>query len=127
MTADNLRSIEPIFPVRDISIAVAHYRALGFDVEVFDGPDAYAFAGRGPVRFHLQQVTEPPKLKPKKNMFSVYLYCDDADALHAEWSASGAGGTDIAPQDTTYGLREGAHHDEDANLIRFGSPLADDS
>lgn len=119
-----LQRLAPIFPVRDITTAVDHYRALGFELDVFDGPAAYAFGKRDSVEFHLQQVTGRPKLQPKRNMFSTYLYCDDADALYAEWSASGAGGTDIKPTDTGYGLREGAHLDDDANLIRFGSPLS---
>ena len=118
-----LQRLEPIFPVRDVTAAAAHYRALGFEVEAYEGPDHYAFASRDGVRFHLQQVTGRPRLRPRRNMFSTYLYCADADALYAEWSGSGAGGTDIAPSDTSYGLREGAHLDDDANLIRYGSPL----
>lgn len=93
----HLESMVPIFPVRDIDTAVDHYRHLGFDVRTFEGDAPYAFAERDDVRFHLQQVTGHPRLKPKRNMFSVYLYCDDAAALHAEWVASGAGGTDHAP------------------------------
>ncbi|MEM7091867.1 MAG: VOC family protein [Actinomycetota bacterium] len=119
-----LTSIEPIFPVRDIVTAIEHYRALGFEVDAYAGDAPYAYAERDGVRFHLQQVGGRPGLKPKRNMFSVYLYCDDADALHAEWVASGAGGKDHPPSDTDYGLREGAHLDEDANLIRYGSPLS---
>ena len=121
-----LERLEPIFPVRDIATAVAHYRALGFEVEQYAGGAPYAFAARDGARFHLQQVEGRPALKPRRNMFSTYLYCDDADALHAEWSASGAGGTDIAPTDTDYGLREGAHLDDDANLIRYGSPISEE-
>ncbi len=114
--------IQPIFPVSNMATSVAHYRALGFDVESHHGPEAYAFATRGHIRLHLAEVYRP-KLKPKRNMSAAYVYLDDADALYAEWSASGAGGTDIAPTDTDYGLREGAHLDDDANLIRYGSPL----
>lgn len=119
-----LTSMVPIFPVRDIDVAVEHYRCLGFEIERFDGAP-YAFASRDDVRFHLQQVQGYPPLKPKRNAFSVYLYCDDAAALHAEWSTSGAGGTDHPPSDSGYGLFEGAHLDADANLIRYGSALPD--
>lgn len=119
----HLEQLVPIFPVSDIAVALRHYRALGFEIEAYEGPDAYGFASRDGVRFHLQQVMGRPKLNPKRNMFSTYLYCDDADALYAEWSTCGAGGTNVAPTDTSYGLREGAHLDDDANLIRYGSPL----
>jgi hypothetical protein len=43
--------------------------------------------------------------------------------LYAEWSGAGIDGHFHEPRDTTYGLREGACLDRDANLIRFGSPL----
>lgn len=112
----------PIFPVRDLGGAVEHYRALGFTVETYVGAP-YAFARWGEVEFHLSEVGRPA-LKPKKNMSAAYLYVTDADALYAVWSAAAAGGTDIAPSDTDYGLREGAHLDDDANLIRYGSQLA---
>lgn len=110
-----------IFPVRDISKSVEHYRSLGFEVEEFDG-FPYAYVRRDSVEIHLTEVGRPA-LKPKKNMSALFLYVDDADTLFAEWSQSGAGGHDTRPTDTSYGLREGAHHDDDGNLIRYGSPL----
>jgi len=118
----SLTEIIPIFPVRDMGISVEHYRKLGFDVEQYDGGESYAYCRRGSIEIHLAEVTRPA-LKPKKNMSAAYLRVDDADALFAEWSQSGAGGHDTEPTDTSYGLREGAHHDDDANLIRYGSPL----
>lgn len=118
----SLTEIIPIFPVRDLAGSVEHYRKLGFEVEEYQAVP-YAYCRRGAIEIHLAEVTRPP-LKPKKNMSAAYLRVDDADALFAEWSQSGAGGHDTAPVDTDYGLREGAHHDDDANLIRYGSPLA---
>jgi uncharacterized glyoxalase superfamily protein PhnB len=53
----------------------------------------------------------------------VYLYVDDAEALDAEWDGARVEGRLIAPTDTEYGLREGAHVDPDGNLLRFGSPI----
>jgi hypothetical protein len=38
--------ISPVFPVRDIDLAVGHCRKLGFAVRRYEGPDAYAFAER---------------------------------------------------------------------------------
>ncbi len=113
--------IAPVFPVRDLQVAVDHYRRLGFQVREYEGPDAYAFAERGGIQIHLAQVDG---LKPRKNMSAVYLYVDDADALYEEWSAAGVDGRLVEPKDTSYGLREGACLDRDANLIRFGSGIA---
>jgi catechol 2,3-dioxygenase-like lactoylglutathione lyase family enzyme len=112
--------VSPVFPVRDIDQAVEHYRKLGFSVRHYEGADAYAFAERDGVEFHLAQVNG---LKPKRNMSAVYLYVDDADALYREWSAAGLDGRLVEPRDTSYGLREGACLDRDANLIRFGSGI----
>ncbi|GLZ78837.1 hypothetical protein Afil01_36440 [Actinorhabdospora filicis] len=113
-------SAAPVLPVRDIDAAGAHYRALGFAVTAYDGEAAYAFAERDGVHLHFSQVAA---LDPATSLVSVYLYVDDADALHAGWTATGLPGRFVAPTDTDYGLREGAHVDPDGNLLRYGSPL----
>lgn len=112
--------LSPVFPVRDIDQAVEHYRKLGFTVRLYEGPDAYAFAERDGIEFHLAQVDG---LKPNRNMSAVYLCVDDADALYEEWSRAGIEGRLVEPSDTSYGLREGACLDRDGNLIRFGSGI----
>lgn len=112
--------IAPVFPVRDLATAMAHYEKLGFAVRRYEGPDAYAFAERDGIEVHLAEVRD---LKPRKNSSAVYLYVDDADALYAEWSKAGIDGRIVEPTDTSYGLREGACLDRDANLIRFGSDI----
>jgi hypothetical protein len=113
--------LSPVFPVRDIELAVEHYRKLGFAVRLYEGPDRYAFAERDGIELHLTQVDD---LKPRRNMSAVYLYVDDADALYREWSRARIDGRLVEPSDTSYGLREGACLDRDANLIRFGSGIA---
>ncbi|GIG63804.1 VOC family protein [Phytomonospora endophytica] len=114
------RSVSPVLPVGDITAAIGHYRTLGFAVTAYEGAEPYAFARRGDVELHLAQVDE---IEPSRSLVSVYLYIDDADALAAEWAAAGADGRFVAPVDTPYGLREGAHVDTDGNLLRYGSPL----
>lgn len=111
--------VAPVLPVRRLDAACEHYRRLGFDVTTYEG-GGYGYAARGPVQLHLSQV---PRIDPATSLVSVYLYVDDADALHTEWAASGAAGRMVAPVDTDYGLREGAHVDLDGNLLRFGSRL----
>ncbi len=117
MTFDRL---SPVFPVRDIDLAVEHYKKLGFTVRLYDGPDAYAFAERDSIEIHLVQVND---LKPRRNMSAAYLYVDDANALHEEWRLADIDGRLVEPSDTSYGLREGACLDRDANLLRFGSEI----
>lgn len=118
-TVDDIASIAPVFDVASVDAAVAHYRALGFEVTRHQGDAPYAFARRGSAWVHL---SEDPASEPGHGS-AAYLYVDDADALHAEWSASGAGGRFVTPVDTDYGLREGAHVDPDGNLLRYGSWL----
>jgi hypothetical protein len=39
-------SFSPVFPVRDLRRALAHYASLGFAVEPYADGDGYGFAGR---------------------------------------------------------------------------------
>lgn len=112
--------IAPIFVVADIDAAAEHYSALGFEVEHYGGDAAYGFARRGAVEIHLAGHAG---VDPLTTTSAAYLYVDSADALHAEWRASGQPGRFHEPEDTEYGLREGAHVDPWGNLIRYGSPL----
>jgi SnoaL-like domain len=116
-----VRSAAPILPVRELASALEHYRQLGFLVRAYEG-GGYGFIERAGVELHLAELED---LDPRTNVSAVYLYVDDADALHAEWRASGVAGEFFDPVDAEYGLREGAHADPDGNLIRFGSPLDD--
>lgn len=112
-----LNEAAPVLPVRDLTVAVRHYRDLGFEVKPYEGGE-YAFARRDGVQLHLCVVKD---LDPKHNSSSVYLYVEDAQGLYEEWQR--CAGRLIPVSDTPYGLREGSHIDEDGNLLRFGSPL----
>jgi hypothetical protein len=52
----------------------------------------------------------------------AYLYVDDADALHGEWSS--VEGRRHRPEDTPTGFTK-AYVDPDGNLLRYGSPHLD--
>jgi hypothetical protein len=116
-----LRHAIPILATTEITRALGHYRALGFDAEGWEG-GGYGFLQRDGVELHLGEVDT---LEPTTNTVSVYLFVADADQLHTEWAAASVDGRLDAPTDTDYGLREGRHIDPDGNVIRFGSPLAD--
>jgi hypothetical protein len=118
--ARQLRQFSPIFPVRDMTAALAHYAALGFDAFPDQGGDGYGFADRDGIGLHL---AADPGHDPAHNHASAYLYVRDADALYAEWSRPGIGGQTLPVGPTPYRLREGTHIDPDGNLIRFGSPV----
>ncbi len=119
--ARQFRQFSPIFPVRDLAAALAHYSALGFDTAAYAGGSYYGFADREGIGLHL---AADPSHDPARYTASTYLYVRDADALYEEWSRPGIGGHTHPVGPTPYGLREASHTDPDGNLIRFGSPEA---
>jgi DNA-binding MarR family transcriptional regulator len=110
----------PVFPVRDLARALAHYASLGFQVSAYQDGDEYGFAERDGASLHLSHQAD---LDPAVRASAAYLYVADADALAQEWAQPRVGGHTRPPRDTPYRLREGAHVDPDNNLIRFGSPM----
>ena len=115
-----LERVAPVLPVSDVPAAVEHYGRLGFDVTPYGADAEYAFARRGNVEVHLALV---PAVDPSTTTSAVYLWVSDADELAREWRDVDAGRL-VEPEDTDYGLREGAHIDPDGNLLRFSSPMA---
>jgi DNA-binding MarR family transcriptional regulator len=118
-----LRRFEPIFPVRNLDEALAHYRSLGFSTTAYEEGDFYGFANRDGVGLHLELRHDHDHDHEAHGPGSAYLYVRDADALFEEWSKPGIAGHTRAVETTPYELREGSHVDPDGNLIRFGSPI----
>ena len=112
-----IRSLAPVLSTSDVAHWLEHYRALGFVVEAHD--EAYGFASLGPIELH---VSLNPDHDPLTTGAAVFVHVDDADALFRLWSAV-PGGRDVAPVETDYGIREGAHIDPDGNLLRYGSNI----
>ena len=106
--------IAPIFAVRDLDTAMAHYQWLGFTVRAYPG-GGYGFAARDGIEIHLGVVPGGDRCTS-----SAYLFVDNADGLAAAWLSAGA--EVHPPQDTEWGQHEGAVVDPDGNVIRFGSP-----
>jgi DNA-binding MarR family transcriptional regulator/catechol 2,3-dioxygenase-like lactoylglutathione lyase family enzyme len=113
-----LRRLCPVFPVRDLGAALAHYASLGFETVTHDGGGQYGFATRDGVQLHLATVSGTDE-----HPADAYLFVRDADALHEEWSRPGLAGHTYPVYPTAYKLREGSHVDPDGNVIRFGSPM----
>ena len=109
------QKFSPIFPVSDLTAALAHYAALGFKTFAYEAGGDYGFANRERLSLHLT-------LDPGHEPGSAYLDVRDADALYEEWTKPGVGGLTNPVGAMPYGLREGSHVDPDGNLIRFGSP-----
>jgi Ser/Thr protein kinase RdoA (MazF antagonist) len=117
------KSFSPVFPVRDLRRALAHYASLGFAVQPYADGDGYGFAERDGVSLHLSLDEGHGPGADHEHVGTAYLYVEDADALYDEWARPGTGGSTGRVGDTPYQLREGSHVDQDGNLIRFGSPM----
>jgi uncharacterized glyoxalase superfamily protein PhnB len=112
---DSFRRIAPIFAVRNLDAAMAHYERLGFTARAYSG-GGYGFATRDGIEIHLGVVPVEDQ-----RVSAAYLFVDDADRLASEWRAAGV--NVHAPQDTDWGQHEGAVVDPDGNVIRFGSAM----
>lgn len=113
-------SAAPVIPVADLKRALRRYRMLGFSVRAYDGPVEYGYVERDGVQLHLSEA----RGHDRHNGAEVYLFVSDADAVFADWSASGVKGRFIEPHDTDYGLREFAFVDRDGTAHRVGSALS---
>lgn len=113
--------VAPVVPVRDLDAALDRYRRLGFAAHAYEGPDRYGFVERGSVSIHLSEWSDHD---PHRTGAVVYLYVGDADAVYAEWTASGVEGRFVEPTDRPYELREFAYVDPDGTAHRVGSPTA---
>jgi DNA-binding MarR family transcriptional regulator len=117
-----LTRFSPIFPVRDLVPALAHYASLGFTTFAYEGGSDYGFANRDGVSLHLVADHDHDHDRHEHGA-AAYLYVSDADALYEQWTRPGIAGHTHRVTSTPYGLREGSHLDPDGNLIRFGSPM----
>src|ERR1700674_4642255 len=96
-----LKRVAPIFAVRDLDAAMAHYQRLGFATRAYEG-GGYGFATRDGVEIHLGLV---PEGDARRIRSTAYIWVDDADELGQAWLLAGA---DVRlPEDTEWGQHEG--------------------
>lgn len=117
-----------ILLVRDV-IASAHYfrDRLGFTFDrIWGDPPGFVILQRDNCRLMLQQAPAGHVIVPHwrvvSNMWNVYFWVDDADALFAEFKRRGAK-IDYEIGNKPYGIREFGVQDLDGHDIAFGSPL----
>ena len=101
----SLRTIWPLICVTDMERSLAFYRdGLGFEIVAsWEGPHGIAWCRlkRGPVSLMIQiaEGEVPPPVEGQAA--ELYILCDDARALHAEFVARGI----QASEPQTHGLR----------------------
>ena len=104
------------FHVSDVEASLAFYTAvLGFS-ERFRFGD-YAGLEYGEVQIHLSGPASTNKRQVGQG--SIYVFCDDVDAYHAEITGKGAV-PQAPPKDYEYGMRDFVMEDPDGNLLGFG-------
>lgn len=129
----------PILPVASIERSAAFYRAIGFEVEVYDS--TYAFIRAGDVSI---DITATDDFDPFVMAGMAYVVVGDADAaraailanialpgyddldhdaLRSRWSAGGSLARISAIEDKPWGMREFALADPDNNLLRIGTSI----
>ena len=111
--------------VADVGDAAYYYsERLGFEVRRYvANPTHYAYASRDDCHLHFACFKDarprPNSEAAPPDMFDVYVYVDDVQALHEELVGRGA---EIlhAPTEMAYGTREFRVRDPDGYILAFG-------
>jgi catechol 2,3-dioxygenase-like lactoylglutathione lyase family enzyme len=121
----NLAHHATVLLVDDVARALDYYRdKLGFEGHAWEvNPRHYGYASRGDTYVHFACFRDagprPNSQTVPPDMFDLYIYVDDVDALHQELRDRGA---DIlhGPGDTDYGMREIRVRDPHGYILAFG-------
>ncbi len=119
-----IRQIVPLFFTTEIAGTLTYYsEKLGFAcVGTWQDPPQYAIVARDGQAIHFR-CAAPPTANPDKyadELLDAYVSVEDADALHAEYTAKGVEFTRELG-DTPWGTREFVVKDCDGRLLAFGA------
>jgi catechol 2,3-dioxygenase-like lactoylglutathione lyase family enzyme len=118
----------PVLLVDDVGEAAYYYsERLGFDVTRYQAnPTHYAYASRDDCHLHFACFRDararPNSEAAPPDMFDVYVYVDDVEALHEELVGRGAEIL-VPPTTTPYGLYELRVRDPDGYILAFGKVI----
>ena len=118
----------PILLVADVQKSASYYRdQLGFTYDRFWGdPPCFCMPRRDGHIVMLSQVDDPkhivPHYKVVPNMWNVYFWVDDVEAVYAELKGRGAT-IDYELGVKEYGVKEFGVQDLDGYDIAFGQDL----
>jgi uncharacterized glyoxalase superfamily protein PhnB len=116
--------IAPYFLVRDVRRAADYYRdKLGFQIgPYFREPPVFVIIQRAGMAIQLGRMEAQrggSNRDWRDEAYDAYLWVPDADALYAEFRASGTTLLD-APTLKPYGMKEFDVRDADGYVLRFG-------
>lgn len=124
-----IRRAAPVLVVRDIVASAEYWRdAVGFELPGYWGdPPGFAILRRDGCEVMLAQGPAGFQPRPNwtvvENIWNVYFYVDDVDALHDEVLERGAR-IDYGLCDQPWKVREFGIQDLDGNDIAFGTPTS---
>lgn len=128
MTKPRIIGSAAILLVKDVVASANYYRDMaGFSYEQFWGePPCFCILWRDKFHLMLNQVEDPativPHQKVVKNLWNVYFWVDDVEALYTELRERGAK-IDYELSDQPYGCREFGIQDPDGHDIAFGQDM----
>lgn len=106
----------PMLPVANVSLAIAFYRKLGFDVESSNDQWRWAMLVFDDCRLMVDESINDPADAPRTAV--VYLYPDDILAYHRQVRRNGV---DVPPlSHPFYGMTEFRIADPDGNRLWIG-------
>jgi catechol 2,3-dioxygenase-like lactoylglutathione lyase family enzyme len=117
--------LAPVLLAPDVAAALDYYRdVLGFEVEPYEGePAAYGYARRDGTHIHIAHADHcRPNSDLVVDLFDVYIWVDDVEAVHRELAERGAP-LMHPPIDREYGLREIRVRDLNGYVLGIGQPL----
>jgi uncharacterized glyoxalase superfamily protein PhnB len=130
--------LSPYLTVKDADAALAFYaQAFGFEKRLnLTGPDGKTrhaemtwhqvviMLGAVPEAKAEEHLGKPPVVQGIRSPISIYVYCEDVDALYQRAIAAGAKAIK-PPQDQSYGDRTCALEDPDGYWWYFATNIAD--
>jgi catechol 2,3-dioxygenase-like lactoylglutathione lyase family enzyme len=117
--------LAPVLLAPDIKEALDYYRdVLGFEVEPYDGdPNQYGYAQRDGAYIHIAHADYcRPNSDLVGDLFDVYLWVDDVEAVHADLKERGANILH-GPTDRPWHMREIRVRELNGYVLGIGQPL----
>jgi catechol 2,3-dioxygenase-like lactoylglutathione lyase family enzyme len=128
MTQAKLTASAPILLVADVKASAAFYKEkLGFEInQIYDDPVNFCILKRDGLFVFLSQVADKSKIVPHyknvHNMWNIYFWTDNLQALHDEFKAKGVE-IDYGPETREYGVKEFGIMDLDGYDVAFAEIL----
>lgn len=118
--------LAPILLAPDVQEALDYYRdTLGFEVGAYEGDsDVYGYARRDGCNIHIAHADHcRPNSDLVSNLFDVYIWVDDVEAVHDELRERGANILH-GPTERPWGMREIRVRELNGYVLGIGQPLA---